>query len=392
MKRKLILFLVAILVMQTISMSISQHASAEENRTDIAPEAKSAILMDMDTGEILFEKNSHEKLPPASITKIMSMLLIMEAIDSGKINWTDKVRTSERAASMGGSQIFLEVGEEMTVEDLMKGVAIASGNDATVALAEHVAGTEESFVEMMNKRADQLGLSNTRFVNTNGLPADNHYSTAHDIAVISRELLKYPEIVEYTQIYEDYLRQDSDKPFWLVNTNRLVKFYEGVDGLKTGYTREAKYCLAATAKRGDMRVIAVVMGVESPKLRNAHITQMLDYAFSQYETHPIYKTGDLLDEVRVDKGEQTSLQMVAPYQISVLTKKGESIDEYVTTINKPDFLPAPIQKGDVIGQVLIEKDGKVKAEVDIVAQEDVAKASLWQLIKRTTSKLFGQSM
>lgn len=365
------------------------HGFAAEQGTDLTPEAKSAVLMDMDTGTILFDKNSDQKLPPASITKIMTMLLIMESIEAGKIKWEDTVRTSERAASMGGSQIFLEVGEEMTVEELMKGIAISSGNDASVAMAEYISGTEEAFIESMNEKAKELGMLNTHFSNTNGLPQDNHYTTAFDIAIMSRELLKHEEITRFTSVYEDYLRKDSERPFWLVNTNRLVKFYPGVDGLKTGYTQEAKYCLAATAKKGDMRVITVVLGAPKPKIRNQYTTKMFDYAFSQYETHPIYKKGDLLEEAKLDKGLKTRLPMVVPHQISVLTKKGESKDLYLPMIYPAPDLQAPIKKGDVIGQVKIEKEGKVMVEVDIVAMEDVPRASFWKLIKRTTKGLFG---
>jgi D-alanyl-D-alanine carboxypeptidase (penicillin-binding protein 5/6) len=390
MLKKLTLCICFMLFIQSFSFSyLVTQGHAAEKGTDLTPDAKSAILLDMDTGTILFEKNSDQKLPPASITKVMSMLLIMEAIDSEKIKWTDMVRTSERAASMGGSQIFLEVGEEMSVEEMMKGIAIASGNDATVAMAEFIAGTEETFIEMMNERAEQLGMENTQFSNTNGLPAENHYTTAHDIAIMSRELLKHEEITKYTSIYEDYLRKDSENPFWLVNTNRLVKFYDGVDGLKTGYTQEAKYCLAATAKKGDMRVIAVVMGTPKPKVRNQHVTNLFNYAFSQYQTHPIYQKGEELEDVIIDKGMKTHTKMVVPHQISILTKKGESLDLYKPTVHATTNLPAPIKKGDVIGQVRIEKEGEVKVEVDIISTEDISKASFWQLLKRTSKGLFG---
>lgn len=364
---------------------------AEELKVDVAPQAKSAILLDMDTGTALYEKNSTQRLAPASITKIMTMLLVMEAIHSEKLKWDDLVVTSERAASMGGSQIFLEVGEEMSVDDLMKGVAIASGNDATVALAEHISGTEEAFVHRMNERAKELGMQDTNFVNTNGLPADNHYTSAKDIALMSRELMKHEEITRFTSIYEDYLRQDSDNPFWLVNTNRLVKFYEGMDGLKTGYTQEAKYCLAATAQRGDMRVIAVVMGTPKPKVRNAHITAMMNYAFSQYDTHPIYKAGEVLGTVKIDKGSKTMADLIAPYQISVLTKKGESVDQYQPSLQTPDHIMAPVQMGDVLGKVDIQREGQTEVEVELVATEDIPRATLWQLLKRTTLSLFGVS-
>ena len=235
-------------------------ANAAEKQAKLAEKATSAIVIERDTGEVLFEKNSHEKLPPASMTKIMTMLLIMEAIDNGSLSYDDKVRTSEYAASMGGSQVFLEPGEEMTVTDMLKAIAVASGNDASVAMAEHIAGTEEEFVAMMNEKAKELGLENTNFMNTNGLPAADHYTTSYDLAMISKELLKYEDITKFTGIYEDYLRADTDNKFWLVNTNKLVRFYPGVDGLKTGYTREAMYCLTATAEKNDMRVISVIMG------------------------------------------------------------------------------------------------------------------------------------
>lgn len=388
MKGKLGRVLLCFALLITLVGIDAPFVQAEEGELNLAPAAKSAIVMDMDTGKVVYEKEADLRLPPASITKIMTMLLVMEAIEAGKLDWQDEVRTSERAASMGGSQIFLEPGEIMTVEDLMKGVAIASANDASVALAEHVAGTEENFVRMMNEKAKELGLTNTHFVNTNGLPAPEHYTSARDIAVMSRELLKHDEITRFTGLYEDYLRKDSDRPFWLVNTNRLVKFYDGMDGLKTGYTSEAKYCLAATAKRGDMRLIAVVMGAPNPKERNKTITQMLDYVFNHYQIHPIYRAGDRLDTVTVDKGEKTKLDLIAPSQISVLTKKGESVDEFKTTVHKPPFLLAPVQKGDVVGRVTVERNGTLETELDITAQEDVAKASYWQLLKRTGAVLY----
>src|SRR5690606_30408439 len=224
-------------------------------------------LIERDTGTVLYEKNMHEKYSPASMTKIMTMLLVMEAIDEGKFSFKDKVATSEYAASMGGSQIFLEPGEEMKVEELLLAVAIGSANDASVALAEKVAGSEENFVNIMNKKVQELGLKNTKFQNTTGLPAKDHYSTAYDMAIMAKELLKYEEITDFTKMYESYLREDTDKKFWLVNTNKLVKFYPGVDGLKTGFTREAMYCLTATAKKDGMRVIAVIFGAPTSKSR-----------------------------------------------------------------------------------------------------------------------------
>lgn len=365
----------------------SQDLPAVKTDAELAPLAKSAILMDSDTGTIIYEKEAHKRLPPASITKIMTMLLVMEALDQGDIKLSDMVRTSEYAASMGGSQIFLEAGEEMSVEDLLKGVAIASGNDASVALAEHIAGTEEAFVKRMNEKAKQLGMKNTHFVNCNGLPDENHYSTAFDIALMSRELLKYEAITKYTGIYQDYLRKDTDNPFWLVNTNRLVRFYEGVDGLKTGYTSEAKFCLATTAKRDQMRAIAVVLGEPTSRDRNEEVARMLDYAFNHYQSHPIYKKGETIRQVRVDKGKQTMLNVVTSQRLSLFTKKGENPEDYERKMILSEPIVAPVQKGQVLGEIVIMSEGKELSRVDLVAESSVEKAGLWDLIKRTTKNI-----
>lgn len=383
-------FFVRFLAITLLLSTFQATAFAEEGKLSLAQESSSAILMERDTGTILFEKNSNEKLPPASMTKIMTMLLIMEALDQGKITLDEKVRTSERAASMGGSQIFLEVGEEMTVEEMLKGIAIASGNDASVAMAEHLAGSEENFAAMMNDKAKELGLTNTNFINSNGLPAENHYTTAYDLAVIAKELLKYEEILAYTSLYEDYLRQDTDKKFWLVNTNKLVKFYTGVDGLKTGYTREAKYCLTATAKKNGMRVIAVIMGADTPKERNRQITEMLDYSFSQYTTHKLYERGHMITKSNVSKGQKPTVEVVTSESVSLLTKKGEQIDNVEEKVNLNKDLKAPIKKGDKLGVLQLEKEGSVLVEVPLVANEDIGVASWWQLFKRTTAKFGGR--
>ncbi|WP_422664949.1 D-alanyl-D-alanine carboxypeptidase family protein [Aneurinibacillus uraniidurans] len=357
--------------------------------TDIAPNAMSAVLIDRDTGTILYEKNGHKPLPPASITKVMTMLLAMEAMDRGELKLTDKVRTSEYAASMGGSQIFLEPGEEMSVDEMLKGIALASGNDASVAIAEHLAGTEQAFVKKMNQRAKELGMDDTTFLNPNGLPIAGHVSSAHDIALMSRELLKHEQITKYTGLYQDYLRKDSKKPFWLVNTNRLVRFYAGADGLKTGYTSEAKYCLTATAKRGNMRVIAVVMGEPDSKTRNQEVSSMLDYAFNQYDSHPLYKDHQVVRTVKVEKGMKEQVNILVPYRFSMLVKKGEKPEQYERVVNMPETLPAPIKKGVKLGELLIKKDGKILSKVDLVAAETIEQASWWELMKRTTRKMFG---
>ncbi|MCU9595398.1 D-alanyl-D-alanine carboxypeptidase [Caldibacillus thermolactis] len=365
------------------SSIVPLQGMASEKKLNLAENAKSAILIERDTGAVIFEKNSDEKLPPASMTKIMTMLLIMEAISDGKIQLDDKVRTSEYAASMGGSQIFLEEGEEMTVDEMLKAIAIGSANDASVAMAEKIAGSEENFVDMMNAKAKELGLKNTKFQNSTGLPAEDHYSSARDMAVMAKELLKYEEITKYTSMYEDYLREGTDKKFWLVNTNRLVKFYPGVDGLKTGYTNEAKYCLTATAKKGNMRTIAVVMGAPTPKDRNKQITQMFDYAFSQYETKPFYSKNEKIGEFPIKKGERRKLKAVAGESVSLLVKKGEKVDNVKKQLVINKDLKAPIKKGTEIGKIVISKDGKVLAENSIIAAEDMNSASWWTLFKRS---------
>lgn len=368
-----------------------QTAAAEnkENKPiDLAPNAKSAILMDADSGAVMFEKNSHERLAPASITKVMTMLLVMEAIDRGELKLDDQVTVSEYAASMGGSQIFLEVGEVMSVEDLLKGVAMASANDASVALAEKVAGSEELFVRMMNERAAELGMKNTHFVNSNGLPAKDHYTSAHDIAIMSRELLMHEAVTRYTGKYQDYLRSDTDKPFWLVNTNKLVRFYEGVDGLKTGYTSEAKFCLTATAKKDSFRVIAVVLGEPDTKTRNAEVTQLFNYAFSQYTSLPIYQSGDPMGTITIEKGSIDKLQLKANRRYSVLLKRGDNKADIRHELQIREGLKAPIAVGQPIGKLVVYKGNSPIAEFPVESPVAVDKAGLWTLIKRTTGKLF----
>jgi serine-type D-Ala-D-Ala carboxypeptidase (penicillin-binding protein 5/6) len=358
---------------------------AEEKKgqkLDLAKNSSSAIIMERDTGTVIYEKNSHEKLPPASMTKIMTMILIMEALENGKISLDDKVRASENAASMGGSQIFLEAGEEMTVKELLMGIAVASGNDASVAMAEHISGSVDAFINEMNEKAKEIGLKNTVFKNTTGLPADGHYSTAYDMALLAKELLKYEEITSYTGVYDDYLRKGSDNEFWLVNTNKLVKFYDGVDGLKTGFTREAKYCLTATAKKNGMRIIAVVMGAPTSKERNAQISQMLDYAFAHYSTEKKYDKNQLIKQVPISKGDKSKLKVITNESVSILTEKGTKV-EGVTEKIKLKELTVPIKKGEQIGTLILEKDGKVLSKTNLVAGESVKEASFWQLFKRT---------
>ncbi|MFC4404296.1 D-alanyl-D-alanine carboxypeptidase family protein [Gracilibacillus xinjiangensis] len=354
----------------------------ESGSLDLAENSKSAILIERDTGEVLFEKNATEVLPPASMTKIMTMLLIMEELENGNMSLSEKVRVSEKAASMGGSQIFLEAGEEMTVDDLLKGIAVASGNDASVALAERVAGSEEAFVEMMNQKAKELKLKNTLFQNTTGLPAENHYSTAEDMALMAKELLKYDDITTYTSIYEDYLRKGQDNEFWLVNTNKLVKFYEGVDGLKTGFTNEAKYCLTATAEKDGMRVIAVVMGADTTKNRNSDISSMLDYAYSKYTTKSLFEKNQKVTSFEWLKAENSKVDVVTNDSISILHKKGEDLTNIETDVKIDQNIKLPLKKGTSVGKLLIKKDDQLISETELVIKEDMEKSGIFQLVGR----------
>nr|WP_240159552.1 D-alanyl-D-alanine carboxypeptidase family protein [Paenibacillus aceris] len=372
-------------------MLILPAAYAEEKKAptvDLTPNAQSAVLMDADTGTVIAEKNKDAKLPPASITKIMTMLLIMEAIDKGNIKMDEKVRVSEYAASMGGSQIFLEPGEEMTVQEMLKGIAMASGNDASVAMAEKIAGSEENFVQMMNERAQQLGMKNTHFSNCNGLPVANHYTTANDIAVMSRELLKHEEITKFTGAYQDYLRKESPTPFWLVNTNKLVRFYSGADGLKTGYTSEAKFCLSATAKRDNLRVVAVVLGEPNTKTRNAEVTKLFDYAFAQFTNYPLFKSGDSLGSFTVNKGQVSTVPLVAKQNYSILMKKGTATDNIRHELQLDPNLRAPITMGQPIGKIVVYSGDNVLTEYPLESPVAVDKASWWKLFKRTTAHMF----
>jgi len=369
-----------ILVVLFISLLFIPSIKAEELGT-FAENSKSAILLEPTTGEIIYEKNAHEKLPPASMTKIMSMLLIMESIDNGIIAWDEMVTVSANASGMGGSQILLETGEQMTVEDLFKGIAIASGNDAVVALAEKIAGTEEMFVKMMNDKAKELGLKNTNFKNPHGLDAANHYSTAYDMAMIAKELIKHEKVFEYTSIYETYLRQNLPTKIWLVNTNKLVRFYEGLDGLKTGYTSEAGYCLTFTAKKNNMRLLGVVMGEPDSSVRNEEVKEMLDYGFAQYEVETMLSTKSVLDTKEVDKGKQRYVDLVPTENINFLNKKtdGKRNASYEVKI---DNLKAPLKVGDKVGTLIIKENDNKTRKVDITVAKNIEKANILELFIR----------
>ena len=349
---------------------------------DLTPTAKSAILIDFATGEVLYEKNADERLAPASMTKIGSMLLIMEAIDSGKLSLDDEVTISEEAASMGGSQIFLEAGEVYKVHDLLKGIAIASGNDAVVALAEKVAGSQGEFVDRMNERFKELGASNTNFVNAHGLDAEGHYSTARDMATIARELLKHEKILEYTSIYEEYLEKNDGTKTWLVNTNKLVRFYDGVDGLKTGFTESAGYCLTATAKKDNFRLISVVMGEDSSENRSSDTVKLLNYGFNTYKINTIKTTDEILGKVRVEGGKVNQAEIVLLNDATELLKNTADVSNYEFNL-KVKTIKAPVKKGDIVGTAeIIDNNGNIIDEVDVTVKEDIKKATLLDYLIR----------
>lgn len=359
-----------------------------EEVEDLAPNATSAIMIEASTGEILFQKNKDEKLAPASMTKMMSMLIIIEEIENGNLKWDEMITTSERASSMGGSQIFLKAGEKMSVTDLLKGIAIASGNDAVVALAERISGSEESFVKRMNARAKDLGLKNTNFVNSTGLTEDNHYSSAYDMSLIAKELVKHEKILEFTSTYEDYLRKDTKSPFWLVNTNRLVRFKEGVDGLKTGFTKEAGYCLTATMKKDNMRLITVVMKEEDANKRSADTSKMLDYGFNVYMVQTILDEKTTIEKQKVELGKKLTTEIVPKESITILNKKNEEIKNitYKTNINK---IIAPVKKGDKVGTIDIIEEGKVISTIDATVKENIEKANIFTVYLRNLKEVIG---
>ena len=344
---------------------------AKEEKQSEMVNAKSAILMEQSTGKVLFEKNPDEKLQIASVTKTMTMLLIMEALREGKIKYTDMVTTSEHAASMGGSQVFLEPGEEMSVDDMLKAICVSSGNDAAVAMAEHLSGSEEEFVSLMNKRAKELGAKNTNFINCNGLDeTDEHFSTARDVALISAELLKHEDIQKYTTIWMDTLR---DGKFGLSNTNKLIRFYKGANGIKTGSTSKAKYCLSASAKRNDMQLVAVVLCAPSTQDRFQGATKLLDYGFANYEiADGKTLSGMAKNNIKVIGGEKDFLMCEAEDSGNIVLKKGEAKKIEVKK-SLPEEINAPVKKGEKLGELIYLLDGKEIARKNIVSSEDVNK-------------------
>ena len=355
-----------------------------EGNTDLGLNAKSAILIEESTGNILYESNPDERLPIASVTKVMTMLLIMEAVDSGKISLDDMVTVSENAMSYGGSTMFLETGEQLTVNDMLKGIAVASANDGCVAMAEHLAGSESAFVDMMNEKAKELGMENTHFMNTNGLDEDDHYSSARDVAIMSRELMKHETIFNYTSIWMDTLRGGK---FQLANTNKLIRFYDGANGLKTGSTSKALCCLSAAAKRNDMQLIAVVLGAPTSAERFASAKSLLDYGFANYAVNTQITAGDEVQKIAVEKGVDKEVGVVAGDSCSTLVKKGQE-DNITKEIKIDETITAPIEAGQKIGTMTISRDGEVIADIDLNASSAVEKKGIGLIIKDFFATIF----
>ena len=378
--KKMICFMLSVLM----CVMPAQAALAVEGQPDLGISAPHALLMEASSGEILYENAPDDRVPIASVTKIMTMLLIMEAMEAGKFDANTLVPVSERAMSMGGSTMFLETGEQLPVHDMLKGIAVASANDGCVAMAEFIAGSESAFVEMMNKKAKELGMENTNFVNTNGLDDDNHYSSARDVALMSRELIRHEAIFEYTTIWTDSLR---DGKFSLANTNKLIRFYDGANGLKTGSTSKAKCCLSATAKRDNMQLIAVVLGAPTSNDRFKDARALLDYGFSACSVEEQVKEGEILGEVMVRNGVTNSVKAVAKTGFSTLVKKGtESGIEREVWIEPS--VKAPVYHGDTVGKLTLTKDGQILSEIDIMAAESVEAKGFSEILMETVQRLF----
>lgn len=386
-KRILTLLLVlCLLVPMTFVRSDAVTGNAESvDAAALEPDCLSAVLMEASTGKVLYEKNPDQPLPPASVTKIMTLLLVMEAIDGGKLKWSDTVTASANAASMGGSQIFLKEGEQMTVEDLVKSVVVASANDAAVALAEHLAGSEEVFVARMNEKAKALGMKNTNFENTNGLDdtAVNHVTSARDIAIMSRELMKHRKILDFSGIWMDTIRGGT---FGLTNTNRLIRFYKGATGLKTGSTSKAKFCISATAERDGMELIAVIMAAPSRDVRNNAAKTLLDWGYANFS---VYRPDVKIPEsVAVSGGCEEICHISADNFSAVIPKNADG--KVQVKINIDEKISAPVEKGSRVGSIIFSLDGETIGEVQIKATDSVKKMGYTDAFRKILAFFLGK--
>lgn len=373
-----------------ISATGEQGKAGETNNSGMKLAAKAAVLIDGSTGKVLFEQDSHKELPPASVTKVMTMLLTMEAVERGQIKLTDIITISERAASMGGSQMYMEVGEQHTLEELLEGIAIVSANDACVAVAEYVAGSEEIFVEQMNARARELGMRDTNFVNTNGLPVANHYTSAYDIGLMSCHLIKHEETKKWFNTWQKTIKvglPGKEKEFGLTNTNKLIKAYPGANGIKTGFTAEAGYCLSASATKEDTTLIAVALGCETAKIRTAEISKLFNYGFAMFQSVEVAARGQVLKSVELIKGEPYKVNAVTREKVTVVVPKGKAEAASCKAIINKD-IKLPLVAGDEIGKLKVYVDDREVAEYALVAQKSVERASLLTYYIRKIKRLF----
>lgn len=376
--------LILFLILSFIPFSNITPVKAENE--GITVEAKSAILLEANSGKVIYEKNSHEKFAPASVTKVMTMLLAMEAIDSGKIKLNDKVTISENAKKMGGSTMLLDTGEIRTVEELLKGIAIASGNDAAVAMGEYLAGTEESFVNLMNERAKALGMNDTSFKNCTGLSAPGHLTTACDISIMSRELLKHPTILKYSGTYMETISEGRKTPIGLVNHNKLVRFFKGCDGLKTGFTEEAKYCISATATRDGVRMLTVIMGAPTYKIRNRDASMLLNHGFSKFESKKLLVKDSEVEKVPMNKQGDKFFIAKAKDDLNITIEKGT--DKSITKKYEIDKTKSQYKKGEVVGYCEIYFNNELIGKVELYSDRDIKKSGLMDNIKYNIKNLF----
>ncbi len=365
-----------------ISLFIFSNKVFAEGIDLVAP---SGILMEYTTGKILYEKNSHEKMAPASMTKIMTLLLTFEALENNEISLDEEVYISNNASSMGGSQVYLDPNTKIKLEELIKAIVIASANDAAVAMAERISGTVDNFVNKMNTKARELGCVDTNFVNVHGLDDSNHYTTAYDMALMARELLRYDDVLKYTTIYESYLNKPDGTSIWMVNTNKLIKYYNGLDGLKTGYTKTAGYCLTSTAKRNDMRLITVLMNEESSKIRNEETVKLLDYGFSNYKIKTILNDSDDIGSISIFNSKKEIYELKLKESATNLEGVNEN-NIYSYNINI-DEVKAPLKIGDKVGILNIISNNKVIKTIDITVKENVYKANIFDLFKRNLKNI-----
>ena len=362
---------------QSVETNAELKETSKEETNNLKLESGAAILIDQSTGQVLYEYNCHEQLRPASVTKVMTILLIMEALDSGQITLDTKIPCSENAAAMGGSQIWLDVREELTVNEMLKAICVVSANDCTVAMAEYLAGSQESFVDKMNAKAQELGMKDTTFKNCHGIDADGHVTSAYDISLMSRELLtKHPTITNYTTIWMDSLR---DGKSGLVNTNKLIRNYSGATGLKTGSTSLALYNLSASATRDGLSLIAVIMKAPTSKVRFSEAQKLLDYGFSNYSYKELAKKGEAVQSVFVEKGIETTVQAVYEKDAGKLIKKGQG-NKIEQSVEMNDNIMAPIYQGDVIGKVIFSESGNTIETVNLVADKDIAKIRIMEYV------------